>query len=85
MEQSYLIQLTTFFYQKNNFKNLKNLGTLPPTFHYISLYSFWVQLFSFLYFAEGQTAGHMDGPMVFILKMLPEYGLKYLCTKFGED
>ena len=31
------------------------------------------------------TDRQMDGPIFFILNRLPEYGLNYLCTKFGED
>ena len=34
---------------------------------------------------DGRTDGQMDGPMPFILNRLPEDGLNYLCTKFGED
>ena len=34
---------------------------------------------------DGQTDGQIDGPISFILARLPEYGLNYLCVKFGED
>ena len=34
---------------------------------------------------DGRTDGQMDGPISFILNRLPEYGLNYLCVKFGED